>query len=268
MRTLQLSLLLVIGAGASAGAQSVLFDFEDAHYRSPLPIDLTSGSVTAHFSATGQGFSVQRADTMGFTPVGILGLCIYPSSVYPADLAVSFNRTLTDFSVLYAPQELACDSSARMRVTGYLNGAFVGTSTMTAEAGTWPTATLALSAATGFNSVVVHYDAPPPTGGDYGPIFMVDNVNVTVLAVPGDYDQNGLVDGADLLLWQQDLNMAAVPAGSGCDGNKNGLVEAGDLATWQGHFGVGGIAAGSAGVPEPSTLILATAWLLCCLDER
>jgi len=70
-----------------------------------------------------------------------------------------------------------------MRVTAYMNGTFVGTNTTTAQAGTWPTATLAISAAQGFNSVVVHYDAPPPTGGDWGPIFMADNMSVTV-AVP------------------------------------------------------------------------------------
>jgi hypothetical protein len=90
---------------------------------------------------------------------------------------------LTDFSILYAPEEYACDSSARMRVTGYSDNAFVATSTMTAEAGTWPTATLSLTSAISFNRVVVHYDAPPPTGGDWGPIFMADNMNVTA-AVP------------------------------------------------------------------------------------
>ncbi len=36
----------------------------------------------------------------------------------------------------------------------------------------------------GFNSVVVHYDSPPPTGGDYGPIFVADNMLVTANSVP------------------------------------------------------------------------------------
>jgi hypothetical protein len=30
-----------------------------------------------------------------------------------------------------------------------------------------------------FDNIVIHYDAPPPTGGDYGPIFMADNLVVT-----------------------------------------------------------------------------------------
>ncbi len=53
-----LSYLLVAGLGicATAMAQPVLFDFDSAPLHSSLPIDLTAGGVTAHFSATGQGF--------------------------------------------------------------------------------------------------------------------------------------------------------------------------------------------------------------------
>lgn len=168
-------------------AQPVLFDFDSAPLHSPLPIDLSVGGITAHFSATGQGFSIQRADTMGFTPVGMAGNCIYPSSVFAADLHVGFNTRLTDFSILYAVQELACDVSATMRVTGYLDNVLVGTSTMTAVPGaTWPTATLAFSSASPSNSVVVHYDQPPPPGScDWGPIFMADNMNVTAVDCSG-----------------------------------------------------------------------------------
>jgi hypothetical protein len=72
-----------------AHAQTVLFDFENAPVHSPLPITLTVGGVTAHLSGTGQGFSVQPANTLGFTPVGFSGNCIYPSSIYAADLVIS-----------------------------------------------------------------------------------------------------------------------------------------------------------------------------------
>lgn len=169
--------------GGARGAV-VMFDFDASPVHAPLPLDVTVGDVTAHLSGTGQGFSIQRADTLGFTPVGFAGNCVYPSSVFAADLLVSFSQPLGEFSVLYAPEEYACDSSARMRVTAYNGTTFVGTSTMTAEAGTWPTATLAISSAQPFDNVVVHYDAPPPTGGDYGPIFMVDNMAVTTVPEP------------------------------------------------------------------------------------
>jgi hypothetical protein len=168
------SLLLV-----RAQAQSVLFNFENAPQYSPLPINLTAGGITAHFSATGQGYSMQLFNCQGLSPVGFSGLCIYPSSVYGADLIVDFSTPVTDFSILYAPEEYACDSSATMRVTTYLNGALVGTATTNAQAGTWPSETLRFGSAQTFNKVVVHYDAPPVTGGDYGPVFMADNMAVT-----------------------------------------------------------------------------------------
>jgi hypothetical protein len=117
---------------------------------------------------------------MGFTPAGFSGLCLYPSSVFASDLTVSFSETLTAFSILYSPQELGCDNSATMRVTAFLGGTQVGTSTTTAPVpGTWPTGTLAISVPGGFNSVVVHYDARPPTCQDYGVIFLADIMTVT-----------------------------------------------------------------------------------------
>src|SRR5947209_4044137 len=93
-----------ICASLQAAAQSIVFDFENATLHSPLPIELTVGGLTAQVSATGQGFSIQRADTMGFTPAGFSGNCIYPSSVFAADLIIRFSERLIGFSVLYAPQ--------------------------------------------------------------------------------------------------------------------------------------------------------------------
>jgi hypothetical protein len=154
----------------------VLFDFDNAPLHTPLPLDLTVDGITAHLSATGQGFPIQAADAL---TVGFSGFCVYPSSVFPADLLIGFSSSLSDFSILYAPEEYATDSSARLRVTAYLDDLLVGTNIATAEPGTWPTATLSFSSAQAFNRVVVHYDAPPPTGGDWGPIFMADNMRVT-----------------------------------------------------------------------------------------
>lgn len=175
----------MIFLAGQVSAQSVLFDFDSAPRYSSLPMDVTIGGLTAHLSATGQGFSIQAANTMGFTPAGFAGNCIYPNSVYAADLKISFSQLLTNFSIMYAPQELACDSSARMRVTAYQGTTLIGTSTTTADPpGTWPTGTLTINSAQGFDNVVVHYDAPPPTGGDWGPIFLADNMTVTPKPVP------------------------------------------------------------------------------------
>jgi hypothetical protein len=165
-------------------AQNILFDFENAPRYSPLPINLTMDGITAHFSATGQGYSIQLATVQGLNPAGFSGNCIYPSSIYAADLIVSFSTPLTDFSILYAPEEYACDSSATMRATAYLGSALIGTATTNAQAGTWPTETLRFTSAQVFDKVVVHYDQPPVTGGDWGPVFMADNMAVTPAPPP------------------------------------------------------------------------------------
>lgn len=176
----------VVCFGAQSPAQSVLFDFENASAGSSLPLNLTVGGITASFSSSGLGgFYIQQPqNTILYTPVGFSGNALIPSSIYGADLHIGFSQVLTNFSILYAPQELACDSSARMRVTVYMNGTFVGTATTNAVAGTWPSETLSYSSMQGFNSAVVHYDAPPPTGGDYGVIFLADNMTVTPAPQP------------------------------------------------------------------------------------
>ncbi len=188
MKTLLAILAAALGFYASqTKAQSVLFDFDNAPLHSPFPIDLTVSGITAHFSANPAyyNYSIQRADVLGFTPQGFAGFCIYPSTVYLCDLLIAFNQPMTAASILYAPEEYATDSSCTMRITAYMGTTFIGTATYTIPVpGTWPTGTLAITTAQPFDNVVIHYDAPPPTGGDYGPIFMADNLWVTPAAEP------------------------------------------------------------------------------------
>jgi len=174
------SVLLVL----RVSAQAVLFDFDNAPLYSSLPIYQSAGGITAHLTATGQGYSIQNANVLGFTPPGFSGRIIYPNSIYLADLLVHFDHTLTDFSIMYCVQELGCDNSATMKVTAYMNGSYVGFNTRSATfPGTWPVDTLSCSFPQGFDSVVIHYYLPPPTCQDYGTIFMADNMRVTPLNV-------------------------------------------------------------------------------------
>jgi hypothetical protein len=181
---------------SSVSAQTVLFDFDNAPLSSPLPVNQTVNGITAHFSATGQGYSIQNANTMGFTPLGFAGRCIYPSSINLADLLIKFDQKLTDFSIMYSCQELGCDDAATMRVTAYLNGSYVGTNTkIAANPGTWPVDKLSCSFLQGFDSVVVHYDNRPPTCQDYGVIFLADNMMVTPINATTIYIKQELIDG-------------------------------------------------------------------------
>jgi hypothetical protein len=72
----------------------------------------------------------------------------------------------------------------------------------------------------------------------------------------GDYDDDGDVDGTDILVWQRTLG-DAVPSGTSADGDGSGVIDAGDLAAWKRRFGrSSGLSAATGGVavPEPSLL--------------
>ena len=160
-------------------AQTILFTFDNIPAHSPLPVSTTGSGITAYLTSTGQGYSIQAANTLGFTPAGFSGNVIYPSSVYLADLLIKFDQSITDFSIMYACQELACDDAATMKVSAYFHGIYAGSNTRTATfPGTWPVDTLSCSFPGGFDSVVIHYASPPPTCKDYGVIFIADNMQI------------------------------------------------------------------------------------------
>ncbi|MFO0898481.1 MAG: dockerin type I domain-containing protein [Pirellulales bacterium] len=253
------ALLLVFTGSGAASAASVLFDFNDGPQYAPLPLDLTVGGVQAHFSATGQGFSIQNtAQVIGVLPSGFSGLGIVPSSVYPADLLISFPQTaLTDLSILFAPQELALDTSATLRITAYRQGAAVGTSTTVADPpGTWPSGTLSFHWADTFDSVTIHYDKPPPGASEnWGPIFVADNLLVTP-ALPGDVNGDGRVDLTDFGLLKAHFGEPGGRTQGDLDGN--GHIDLSDFGQLKANFGASGAA-----VPEPSGWGLALLGAAC-----
>jgi hypothetical protein len=63
------------------------------------------------------------------------------------------------------------------------------------------------------------------------------------VGLPGDFDQDGDVDGRDFLLWQR--------------GGSPNPFSAGDLADWQTNYGFPPLTAVSTAVPEPAGLVLA-----------
>jgi len=69
-----------------------------------------------------------------------------------------------------------------------------------------------------------------------------------IVTNPGDFDEDGDVDGDDFLLWQQGLGT---------------IYDATDLTVWENNFGngVGPLTAASTAVPEPSTVVLAAVGL-------
>jgi hypothetical protein len=69
----------------------------------------------------------------------------------------------------------------------------------------------------------------------------------------GDYNQNGVVDAADYVVWRKTLTQSASPAGSGADGNANGTIDPPDFDFWRARFGnvVPGAGVTIGAVPEP-----------------
>jgi hypothetical protein len=201
----------------------VSFTFDDARQYSPLPVTLSSGGLGVVVSATGQGYSIQAIGASGISPAGFSGLCLDPSSVFQADLIFDFSAPLTEFSIMYSPQELGCDTSATMRATASTNGSFVATATATAPIpGTWPTGTLGVTAAAGFNRVVVHYDSRPPTCQDWGPIFLADNMLVMRATLcAADFNRDGSVDFFDYLDFVDAFSIQS----SAADFNHDGVLD-------------------------------------------
>jgi hypothetical protein len=79
----------------------------------------------------------------------------------------------------------------------------------------------------------------------------------------GDYNGDLTVDAADYTVWRDTLDQAAVPPGSGADGDGDGVIGPGDYDHWKARFGNVIVGSGTgvgaaAGVPEPGSLWLAT----------
>ncbi|MGE3640112.1 MAG: choice-of-anchor Q domain-containing protein, partial [Pirellulales bacterium] len=64
-------------------------------------------------------------------------------------------------------------------------------------------------------------------------------------ALPGDYNQNNIVDAADYVLWRDTFGRTGVAAFSGADGDGDGTIAQGDYAVWRTHFGQSLPAAGA-----------------------
>ncbi len=75
---------------------------------------------------------------------------------------------------------------------------------------------------------------------------------------PGDYNENGVVDAADYVVWRDSLGQTG--SGLAADGNSNNQIDGGDYTVWKVHFGQaagsGSGASANAAVPEQSTLVL------------
>lgn len=122
----------------------------------------------------------------------------------------------------------------------------------------------------GIGSFLVHYG-----------VGSVNNPNQLILSafqlvpVSGDYNQNGVVDAADYVVWRKSLGLTGT--GLAADGDGNGEVNAADYDFWKAHFGQttasamgAAIMTVTSAIPEPSSIALLCAAVACffCRTRR
>jgi hypothetical protein len=80
-------------------------------------------------------------------------------------------------------------------------------------------------------------------------------VQFASLAIPGDFDDNGTVNGVDLAQWRGDFGVNGESDADG-DGDSDGQ----DFLIWQRHFGMSSATPVASAIPEPATAALA--WIV------
>ena len=90
----------------------------------------------------------------------------------------------------------------------------------------------------------------------------IDDISAAIVAAPvlaGDYNENGVVDAADYVVWRDSIG--ATGTGLAADGNHDNTITQLDYDIWKANFGatIDGGDAGSAeqhaAVPEPSAML-------------
>jgi hypothetical protein len=68
-------------------------------------------------------------------------------------------------------------------------------------------------------------------------VVRIDNIELTAPLAPADFDQDGVVDGADFLAWQRGMGAMSGAARPDGDADGDGAVDGDDLTLWRDGFG-------------------------------
>jgi hypothetical protein len=231
----------------------------DTHPGIPLDIEMGTGHLNA--SRALQQFQADEFDPGSVPPLG----WDYNIQDDPFILNnYSFTLSAGDFvsATLVWDRQVFLDSGSLDYVPGnqFIDFGFGDLDlTLRSSGGT------VIKTSNGISSNVEHIFAQVPSAGTYTlEVETFENTIPFALAwwagpderpatQPGDFDEDGDVDGRDFLEWQR--------------GNSPNPLSSGDLSDWQNNYGAGSLAATTA-VPEPSclSLLLPVALLLRIRD--
>jgi hypothetical protein len=171
-----------------------------------------------------------------------------------------------DFKFLNVPDGSGFRADARFFTGSQASGgAFAGEAVKFVDAadyaaGEWHT----------YSTTVVVPDAAPIGdvrlstyfGSFVGGQALIDNVRLLRAAIPGDFNADGEVNGADLQKWKLDFGM-----GAGSDADGDGDTDGADFLVWQRNLGQSAAAVAAAApfvaVPEPGAMVCALIGAAC-----
>jgi T5SS/PEP-CTERM-associated repeat protein len=127
--------------------------------------------------------------------------------------------------------------------------------------------------ASGITGEFTAADLPTLSAGRMWQLRYTSNSAALAVTLAGDYNDNGLVDAADYVLWRNLLGSTVDPR---ADGDANGVVDAVDYNIWRANFGaVAGSGSGASlsatavVVPEPASgVFLMTSLGLAVMSRR
>lgn len=178
--------LFLVAAIASVAMQpvhaaSAAFDFDTGTPTLSLgqnvPLDQTSGGVTANFSAATGGFSVQSSASTFFTLSQFSGNYLYPNSA-DSVLVIQFSQSLTNLALGFATAEQTpIENPTPIQLIAYTDSTNTPPLGSTTAGGTYfggntlPMGSLIFNSATPFNLVTINIQPGGATG------FLLDNIS-------------------------------------------------------------------------------------------
>ncbi|WP_428308268.1 dockerin type I domain-containing protein [Lacipirellula sp.] len=93
-------------------------------------------------------------------------------------------------------------------------------------------------------------------------------LQVAAVEMQGDFNGNGVVDGADLAVWKTGYGTSGVASHAQGDASGDGRVDGADFLVWQRQNGSVGAPPAAANVPEPASGLLLAAGLSVAISRR